>query len=183
MNEPVIRKLVVLVEETLRELDRTVEPLLRKVVAAAVIENPFSGRYVEDLAPLVAAGEYLGDLLGRRAVAALGAGEMVHGYGKGAIVGMRGEREHAAALLHPRLGKPLREAVGQGAAIIPSTKKRGGPGTAIDIPLHFKDDEWSFDHFDAVEFAISDAPAENEIIVAIAVTNRGRPLARVRRGS
>jgi hypothetical protein len=183
MNDPVIRKLVVLVEETLRELDRPVQPLLRKVVAAAVIDNPFSGRYVEDLAPLIAAGEHLGALLGRRAVAALGDGETVHGYGKAAIVGMGGEREHAAALLHPKLGKPLREAVGEGAAIIPSAKKRAGPGAAIDIPLHFKDDEWSFDHFDAIEFSIPDAPAESEIVVAIAVTNRGRPLARVRRGS
>ena len=103
----------------------------------AVIENPFAGRFVEDLAELVKTGEELGDLLGRRAVAALGA--PVHSYGKAAVVGEDGEYEHAAAILHPTLGTPFRAAVGGGKAIIPSAKKLGGPGTAIDVPLHYKD--------------------------------------------
>lgn len=179
MTDPKIRKIIVLVDEVLRELDQPVKPPVRKAVAAAVIENPFAGRYIEDLAPLISAGEYLGRLLGERAFSALG--ETVHSYGKAAIVGVRGELEHAAALLHPRLGKPLREVVGGGAAIIPSATKRAGPGAAIDIPLHFKDDEWSFDHFDAIEFSVPDAPSDDEIVLAIAVTNRGRPLARVTR--
>jgi len=180
MSQPSIRKICIVVEDLVRELDQHIDPPVRKVVAAAVIDNPFAGQYMKDLARLIAAGEHLGQLLGERATAALGSA--VQSYGKAAIVGTRGELEHAAALLHPRLGKPLRAAVGGGAAIIPSAKKRGGPGAAIDIPLHFKDDEWSFDHFDAIEFSVSDAPRDDEIVIAIAVTNRGRPLARVKRG-
>ena len=182
MNEPVIRKLIVNVEETHREIGRAVTPPVRKAVAAAVIENPLAGRFVEDLEPLLAMGAHLGALLAGRAVAALGPDAKVQSYGKAAIVGSNGELEHAAALLHPRLGKPVREAVGQGAAIMPSAKKRGGPGASIDIPLHNKDDEWSFDHFDAVALSIPDAPAADEIVVAVAIATRGRPFARVRRG-
>jgi hypothetical protein len=181
MIEPDIRKLAIHSEEVLHEVGRPVAPPLRKVVAAAVIRNPHAGRYVEDLAALVEIGEFLGGYLGTRAVAMLGSA--VHSYGKAAIVGTAGELEHAAAILHPRLGKPLRNAVGQGAAIIPSAKKRGGPGTTVDIPLHFKDDEWSFDHFDAATISVCDAPMADEILVAIAVSNRGRPLARTVRGS
>lgn len=181
MTEPIIRKLVIQSDEIFREAGRTVEPPVRRVVAAAVIENPYAGKYVENLVALIEMGEFLGGYLGRRAVSVLDA--PVQSYGKAAIVGMHGELEHAAALLHPRLGKTLREAVQKGSAIIPSTKKRAGPGATIDVPLHFKDDEWSFDHFDAVAFSIVDAPAADEIVVAIAIANRGRPLARVARGS
>ena len=92
---------------------------------------------------------------------------------------MEGELEHAAALLHPRLGAPLREAVGGGAAIIPSAKKRGAPGTAIDVPLHHKDEMFVRSHFDAMTFRIDDAPAPDEIVVIVAVTDGGRPHARV----
>ena len=183
MDQPTIRKLLVMVEETRREIEQEVSPPLRKALAAAVIQNPFAGRYAEDLTPLISAGAFLGKLLAEQAVSALGAPGQVHSYGKGAIVGMQGELEHAAALLHPRLGKPVREVVGKGAAIMPSTTKRAGPGASLDVPLHFKDDEWSFDHFDAMTFAIADAPAEDEIVIAVAVTNRGRPLARIVRPS
>jgi hypothetical protein len=82
-------------------------------------------------------------------------------------------------LLHPRLGKPVRELIGGGAAIMPSAKKRAGPGASLDVPLHFKDDQWSFAHFDAITLSIPDAPAEDEIVVAVAVTAAGRPLARI----
>jgi Amino acid synthesis len=183
MDQPIIRKLVVMIEETRREIGREVSPPLRKALAAAVIENPFAGRYAEDLTPLVSAGAFLGKLLAEQAVSALGGRGPVHSYGKGAIVGMRGEIEHAAALLHPSLGKPVREVVGHGAAIMPSASKRAGPGASLDVPLHFKDDEWSFDHFDAMALSLADAPAEDEIVVAVAVTNRGRPLARIGRPS
>ena len=106
-----------------------------------------------------------------------------HSYGKAAIVGEAGEREHAAAILHPRLGKPLRAAVEEGKAIIPSAIKIGGLDTAIDVPLHYKNDEWSFNHFDAMEVSVPDAPRANEIVVVIAVSDSGRPLARVERPS
>lgn len=175
-----IRKLLTVVEEVHRELDREISPPTRKAATVAVIANPCAGRYVEDLEPLMIIGEELGGLLGARAVAALGVpGNVIESYGKAAIVGEAGELEHAAAILHPRFGKPLRQAVDRGAAIIPSAKKRGGPGTAIDVPLHYKDDEWVFSHFDAMEVSVTDAPGADEIVVAVVVTDSGRPLYRI----
>ena len=175
-----IRKLVVLVEETRREMGRDVEPASRKAVAVAVIRNPFAGRYAADLEPLMAIGEELGGLLGKRAVAALGiAPGAAESYGKAAIVGADGELEHAAAILHPRLGKPLREAVEKGAALVPSAKKMGGLGTPIDVPLGHKDAAFVRSHFDAIEVRLPDAPRSNEILVAVAVTDSGRPAPRI----
>ena len=175
-----IRKIVVTVEETRHEMGKEIDPPTRKAVAAAVIKNPFAGLYVEDLEQLMAIGEELGGLLGEKAVAALGVapGE-IESYGKAAIVGEKGEWEHAAAILHPRLGKPLRAAVEKGAALVPSAKKLGGLGTAIDVPLGHKDAAFVRSHFDAVELRIPDAPRGDEIVVAVAVTDSGRPLARV----
>lgn len=176
----IIRKLLTIVEETRRELDQTVQPPTRKSAAIAVIANPFAGRYVGDLSDLVAAGEELGGLLGQRAVAALGiAADAVHSYGKAAIVGEDGELEHAAAILHPKLGAPLRAAVQKGAALIPSAKKRGGPGAAIDVPLGHKDAAFVRSHFDAMEIRVPDAPRRDEIVVAVVVTDSGRPLPRI----
>ena len=175
-----IRKLLVLVEETRREMDRAVEPPTRKAVAVAVIRNPFAGRYAADLEPLMAIGEELGGLLGKKAVAALGiAPGAVESYGKAAIVGADGELEHAAAILHPRLGKPLRDAVEKGAALVPSAKKMGGLGTPIDVPLGHKDAAFVRSHFDAVEVRLPDAPRSDEILVAVAVTDSGRPAPRI----
>ena len=175
-----VRKLLTIFEETRRELDQAVEPPTRKAAAIAVIANPFAGRYVADLSELVATGEELGGVLGRYAVAALGiAPAAVHSYGKAAIVGEDGELEHAAAILHPKLGAPLRAAVQQGAALIPSAKKRGGPGAAIDVPLGHKDAAFVRSHFDAMEIRVPDAPRRDEIVVAIVVTDSGRPRARI----
>ena len=175
-----IRKLLVLVEETRREMDRDVEPPTRKAVAVAVIRNPFAGRYAADLEPLMAIGEELGGLLGKRAVAALGiAPGAAESYGKAAIVGSDGELEHAAAILHPRLGKPLRDAVEKGAALVPSAKKMGGLGTPIDVPLGHKDAAFVRSHFDAIEVRLPDAPRHDEILVAVAVTDSGRPAPRI----
>jgi hypothetical protein len=161
-------------------MGKVIDPPTRKAVAAAVIKNPFAGLYAHDLEPLMAIGEELGGLLGEKAVAALGvAPHAIESYGKAAIVGERGEWEHAAAILHPRLGKPLRAAVEKGAALVPSAKKIGGLGSAIDVPLGHKDAAYVRSHFDAVEIRIPDAPRSDEIIVAVAVTDSGRPLARV----
>lgn len=180
MNKAVIRKLLVIVEETHREIAQDVAPPTRKAAAIAVIENPCAGRYVEDLEPLIAIGEELGGLLGERAVVALGvpAGE-TESYGKAAIVGEGGELEHAAAILHPRLGASLRKAVDKGAALVPSAKKIGGVGSAIDVPLGHKDAAFVRSHFDAMEVRVADAPRGDEIVVAVVVTDSGRPLARV----
>ena len=177
---PDIRKLVTIVEETRSEMGRSVDPPTRRAAAIAVIANPAAGRYVEDLSDLMDIGEALGALLTERAVAALGIeGAMVESYGKAAAVGENGELEHAAAILHPKLGAPVRKALGKGAALIPSSKKRGGPGVAFDIPLGHKDAAFVRSHFDGMEVRIVDAPRADEIVVAIAVTDSGRPLPRV----
>jgi hypothetical protein len=175
-----IRKIVTFVEETRSEMDKPVNPPTRRAAAAAVIENPFAGKYVEDLTELMEIGEELGTLLTERAVAALGiAGPSAESYGKAAAVGENGELEHAAAILHPKLGTPVRKVLGKGAALIPSSKKRGGPGVALDIPLGHKDAAFVRSHFDGMEIRVNDAPRANEILVAIAVTDSGRPLSRV----
>lgn len=175
-----IRKLLTLIEETHREGDQAISPPTRKAAAIAVIANPFAGRHVADLTPLIEAGAMLGDLLGRRAVAALGIEPaQAESYGKAAIVGEDGELEHAAALLHPSLGAPLRRAVEKGAALVPSAKKRGGMGAAIDVPLGHKDAAFVRSHFDAMEIRVPDAPRRDEIVVAVVVTDSGRPLPRI----
>ena len=175
-----IRKLVIQVDETRKEMGKTIEPPTRRAVAIAVIENPYAGRYSESLDDLIAIGEELGALLGQKAVAALGIEPgQAQSYGKAAIVGEAGELEHAAAILHPKLGAPLRVAVEKGAALVPSAKKRGTLGTAIDVPLGHKDAAFVRSHFDAVEARVSDAPRANEIVVAVAVTDSGRPLPRI----
>ena len=183
MSAASIRKIVTVVSETRTEAGRPVEPATRQCAAIAVIANPYAGRYSEDLSELEAAGAELGDLLGRRAMAALGAGPGdIESFGKAAIIGENGEREHGAAVMHPTLGKPLRAVVGPAPSIIPSTKKIGGPGTAIDCPLHHKEELWTFSHFDAMEVSLPDAPAADEIVVIVALADSGRPLHRVGEG-
>jgi hypothetical protein len=175
-----IRKIVTIVEETLVEGGKPVSPPTRRAAAVAVIRNPHAGGYVENLDDLIAIGEELGRTLGERAVAALGIpGDKVESYGKAALVGADGELEHAAAILHPKLGAPLRKVLGKGAALIPSSKKRGAPGAPLDIPLGHKDAAFVRSHFDGMEVHVSDAPRANEIMVAIAVTDSGRPHPRV----
>jgi hypothetical protein len=175
-----IRKVVTVLEEVRSEMGRPVDPPSRRAAAVAVIANPFAGRFVEDLGDLVDIGEELGGLLAEKAVAALGIdGPSAQGYGKAAAVGENGEIEHAAAILHPKLGGPVRKVLGKGAALIPSSKKRGGPGVALDIPLGHKDAAFVRSHFDGMEVRINDAPRADEIMVAVAVTASGRPLPRV----
>ncbi|HEV8311272.1 MAG TPA: amino acid synthesis family protein [Methylomirabilota bacterium] len=172
-----IRKLVTIVEEIRADGRKAAARPIRKAAAVAVVENPFAGRYEERLEPLIEVGEELGGLLGKMAVDALGG--RPESYGKAAIVGLDGEYEHAAAILHPTLGTPFRAAVGGGKAIIPSAKKLGAAGTAIDVPLHYKDAAFVRSHFDAMEVRVPDAPRPDEIVVALVVTDGGRPHPRV----
>ncbi|MGF6241905.1 MULTISPECIES: amino acid synthesis family protein [Paraburkholderia] len=175
-----LRKLIVQVDETRIEMGQTIDPPVRRAVAIAVIENPYAGRFEPKLDALIDAGEELGALLGKKCVEALGiAPGEAQSYGKAAIVGEAGELEHAAAILHPKLGAPLRVAVEKGAALVPSAKKMGTLGTAIDVPLGHKDAAFVRSHFDAIEARVSDAPRANEIVVAVAVTASGRPLPRI----
>ena len=178
--EAKIRKTCVIVEETQRDMGRTVDPPTRKAAALAVIKNPAANKFQEDLAVLSEIGAELGELLGKMCVEALGIKpEEAESYGKAAIVGENGEWEHAAAVLHPKLGGPLRKEVEKGAALVPSVKKMGGPGASIDVPLGHKDAAYVRSHFDGMEVRLADAPRSNEILVVIAVTDSGRPFPRV----
>jgi hypothetical protein len=175
-----VRKYVTITENTCMEGGREVEPPTRRAAAIAVIANPFAGEFAENLESLIEIGEELGAVLGKMAVDTLRIPlENVESYGKAAIVGSRGELEHAAAILHPKLGKPFRDAVGGGKAIIPSAKKMGVPGTEIDVPLHYKDAAFVRSHFDAMPVRVYDAPREDEILVALVVTDSGRPHQRI----
>lgn len=175
-----IRKIAVNVEETHREIGREISPATRKAVAVAVIENPYAGVYQEDLSELMEMGAELGGLLGDKCVAALGiTPSEAESYGKSVMVGENGELEHAAAILHPKLGAPLRKAVEKGAALVASSKKMGSPGQVLDVPLGHKDAAYVRSHFDGIEVRLNDAPRANELMVAVAVTDSGRPLPRV----
>lgn len=175
-----IRKILTVHEETHHEAGLEIKPPTRKAAAIAVCANPYAGQRQEDLEVLIDLGQRLGWMLGKRAVALLGIEPgLVHSFGKAAIVGEDGELEHAAAILHPKLGTPLRAAVEKGAALIPSSKKRGGMGTAIDVPLNHKDAAYVRSHFDAMEIRVPDAPRRDEIVVAIVLTDGGRPLPRI----
>jgi len=175
-----IRKLIVIVDETRKEMGREVKPATRRALAIAVIANPHAGRYSEKLDDLVEIGDELGGTLGRACVQALGIRPaQAESYGKAAIVGEAGELEHAAAILHPKLGAPLREAVEKGAALVPSAKKMGGPGTPIDVPLGHKDDIWLFDNIDTMTVMVPGAPRPGEIVVVVVLADGGRPRPRV----
>ena len=183
-----IRTSITTVQRTHREAGAPVEPATVLAVAAIVVANPLAGQgRVEDLSELEELGRDAAALLVDDALAALAAtgvaaGE-VRGYGKGAIVGVEGDREHTAAVLHPRFGAPVRAAIGGGDDIIPGTKKVGPPGATITIPIGNKDDRWVFDDMDAVDLAIPDAPRADELVIALVLSTGGRPNARVKKPS
>ncbi len=168
-----LRKTVI-VKETIEadDLGRACAPVVR-VAALAVIRNPFAGKKADDLTPLFDLGGALGARLMDDLVALLGAAPV--SYGKAAIVGVAGEMEHGGAMTHPKLGKPMRAAVGGGKALIPSNVKVAAPGTPIDLPLGHKDEAWSFDHFDTMTVMVPDAPRPDEIVLCMAVADGGRP--------
>ncbi|MCC7319657.1 MAG: amino acid synthesis family protein [Rubellimicrobium sp.] len=177
---PAVRRIVTFIEETHTEMGQPVSPPTRRAVAAAVIANPLAGRYEPDLTALMELGEELGAELSRRALGLLGiGGEAVHSFGKAAAVGEDGELEHAAALMHPRLGAPVRALIGHAPALIPSSKKRCGPGAPFDVPLGHVVAARVRSHFDGIEVRIPDAPRAGEIVLAVALTDSGRPLPRV----
>jgi len=175
-----LRKISLTKETILAEAGRAAARPITRAVAVAVIANPFAGRFVDDLSPLFAQGAELGETLMKEIVALLPGAAV--SYGKAAIVGANGEIEHGAAVMHPRLGKPMREAVGGGEAIICSNVKIGGPGTSIDVPLAHKDNIWSFDHLDTITVSVADGPRPDEIVVVMAISDAGRPHPRVGKG-
>ncbi len=179
-KEPDIRKLVTFREIIRSEGGRELGHPLIKCAVAAVIRNPFAGKYEEDLTLLMEYGEYLGDYLTRTAVRAMGVeASDVETFGKACIVGLDGEHEHAAALMHPRLGAPMRKVLGAGKAVIPSAKKIAAAGATLDVPLLYKDAMMVRSHYDAITIRIPDAPHPDEVVVATAFSNGGRPHARI----
>jgi hypothetical protein len=148
-----------------------------RVAACAVIKNPLAGRDLDDLSELVPLGEQLGALLVREALAGLPNPPV--SYGKAAIVGLDGDLEHGAAIIHPRMGRPIRDAIGGGSAIIPSNVKVAAAGTGVDVPLSDRNDAWLFDNIDTMTAAVPGAPRPAEIVVIMALSDGGRPRPRV----
>jgi len=176
-----VRKFITIVEETRRDFGRAVEGPNLKCLSAAVLANPLAGQPDADLEPLKDIGAEIAAILVARGLAALNAGpDDVESYGKGAIIGINGEIEHAAAVLHPRFGAPVRGALGKASEIIPSTKKMGGPGASITVPLTGKQSIWEFDLMDAGEISFADAPHPDEMVVILALGIGGRPRKRTR---
>lgn len=150
---------------------------INRVAGLGIVANPFAGKFVQDLETLFDLGEALGQHLMAMMLAHLSG--PAASYGKAAIVGVGGDLEHGHALIHPKLGKAMREPIGGGQALIPSAVKVGAAGSSIDVPLGHKDDAWSFDHFDTMTVAVADAPRPEEIIMAIVICDGGRPVPRV----
>jgi len=182
MDVPEIRKLVVITEEAHTEMGQPIDPPQRKIAVGAIVANPLAGVYAEDLEPLYDLGKNLSGYLTTRGVEGLGVEpDDITGYGKAAIVGTDGEIEHAAAVLHPRFGAPVRAAVDHGDDIITSTKLVAGPGASITVPLTNKDSIWEFDDMDSIAFSIPDGPRPNEFVIIVSLSIGGRPLARTKK--
>jgi hypothetical protein len=179
MPEPQVRKILTVVEEIRHEGGpRPDTPLMRGAVLA-VIENPYAGAYHEDIAGFMKDLEPLGLDMANRLIAALGGDKAaIQGYGKGSIVGQGGELEHGA-LWHVPGGYAMRAALGDAKAIVPSTKKVGGPGTRLDVPVTHINASYVRSHFDAMEVGVPDAPRANELVFALVMTTGARIHARV----
>jgi len=175
-----LRKLIQTTEVIFADAGKPAARTITRAVAIAIFANPFAGRFVEDLSPLFSQGAELGTAVMPDLVKLLPNPPVA--YGKAAIVGVNGEIEHGAAVIHPRLGQPIRDAVGGGQAIISSNVKIGGPGTTIDVPLAHKDNIWAFDYLDTVTVSVADAPRPDEIVAIIAISDGGRPHPRVGKG-
>jgi hypothetical protein len=173
-----IRRSFVIVEERKEEAGRMADQPLRRVAAVAVVENPYAGRYVEDLTPMIDASVRLGQEMAQLALSGFGQHE-VQSYGKGGIVGVNGEQEHANALLTTAFANPIRDVIGGGDAWISSFTKKGGPGTLIDIPMNHKDDVYVRSHYDGMSVVLPDAPMPDEVAVIFCIANSGRLNARV----
>jgi hypothetical protein len=175
-----LRKISLIKETILTDAGMPIAQPITRAAAVAVLSNPFAGQFVDDLTPLFTHGAELGQMVMKDLVALLP--RPATSYGKAAIVGTEGEMEHGAAMIHPRLGQPMRDALGGGEAIICSNVKIGGPGATIDVPLAHKDNIWSFDYLDTLTLSIADAPRPDEVVVIIAISDSGRPHPRVGKG-
>lgn len=173
-----IRRTFAIIEERKQEAGRIAGQPLRRVAAVAVVENPYAGRYADDLGPMIAGSADLGREIAGIALSAFGE-HAVQSYGKGGIVGLAGEQEHANALLTTAFADPIRHAIGGGDAWISSFTKVGAPGTPIDVPMNHKDDIYVRSHYDGMSLVLPDAPAADEIAVIFCIASGGRLNARV----
>ncbi len=174
-----LRKYVGMVEETHHDGGAVLAKPVRKAVMGGVIANPYAGRYVEDIQPMLKALEPLAIDLTQRVMKLLGAaGPELEAYGKSAIVGIAGELEHAA-MWHQPSGFGIRQAMGGAKSIVPSTVKVATAGARIDIPLHHVTAAYVRSHYDAIEFSVPDGPRPDEIVFIVAAAIGGRPHARV----
>jgi len=179
MPEVRVRKRVIVVEEIFHEGGPVATTPQRRAAALAVIHNPIAGRYAEEICGFMEDLKPLGLEMAKALVAALGgSAKIVEGYGKGAIVGQAGELEHGA-LWHVPGGYAMRELLGGAKAIVPSTKKVGGLGTRLDIPITHINASYVRSHFDSMEVGIADAPRADEILLALVMTTGARVHARV----
>jgi hypothetical protein len=172
-----IRRLVVVKDVIHIEAGLAAVAPVTRVAACAIIANPSAGKAMDDLSELIGYGATLGEHLVQQALGALA--KPVISYGKAAIIGVNGDVEHGAAIMHPRMGKPIRDAIGGGQALIPSNVKIGAAGAGIDVPLGHKDDPWSFDEIDTITVTIAGAPRPDEIVAIVALADGGRPRPRV----
>ncbi len=168
-----IRKILSFVEEVRSEAGKSASPPLRKVAVAAIITNPYAGRWVDDLGPITTASEALG-----REITSLASSLLKpyspESYGKAAIIGISGEQQHGSAMLTTVFGNVMREAAGGGVAWISSFTKRASPGSTIDIPLAHKDALYVRSHYDGISITLPDAPLRNELAIICAYANRGQ---------
>jgi hypothetical protein len=175
-----LRRLVIAKDIVYSEAGKAAPRPITRAIALAVIANPFAGRHEEDLSPLFDVGAQVAELVMPQLLPLL-AGK-AESYGKGAIVGVNGDLEHAAAICHPKMGKPMRAALGGGEALIPSTQRVAAAGASLDLPLGHKDNIWSFDHFETITVSVADAPRPDEIVVVIGIADGGRVNPRVGKG-
>ena len=173
-----IKRTLTFFDEVAIEAGQPVTPPLRKVAVAAIIDNPFAGRFERDLSPLTKASEEIGRHICKIAVALLPP-HKPESYGKAAIIGINGEQEHGVAMLTTVFGNVMREAAGGGKAWISSFTKRAAPGATIDIPLAHKDALYVRSHYDGITITLPDAPLPDEIALICAFASRGRPNHRV----
>jgi hypothetical protein len=178
MPEIIVRNLCLSIEEIFHEGGAVAATPLKRAAAIVIIQNPFAGRYVDDIESFMDQLKPLGLSMAKKLATALGGVSAIQGYGKGAIVGADGELEHGA-LWHVPGGYAMREVLGDAKAIVPSTKKVGAPGTRLDIPITHINASYVRSHFDAMEVGVNDAPRSSELLLALVMTTGPRIHARV----
>jgi hypothetical protein len=171
-----LRRVLLISDTILAEGTRAADRPVRRVAACSVVGRPHLQG--EDLEPLINLGEVLGHTLAQEALAVLGV-PAAASYGKASIIDLEGEVEHAAAVLHPKMGGPIRAAIGGGKAPIPSNAKGAAAGASTDVPSGDKDDPWNFAAIDTITITVPDAPRPDEIVVIVALADGSRPRARI----